>query len=91
VNATATSRASSIVRPGSGPGGAATVTATIGDNLRRQGNLEVLPERTGGRTVVNTNGPDLSVPEIFHESDSYYLIGFRPAIGAPTGNSIASR
>lgn len=85
VNATATSRASSIVRPGSGPGGAATVTATIGDNLRRQGNLEVLPERTGGRTVVNTNGPDLSVPEIFHESDSYYLIGFRPGDRSANG------
>ena len=85
VNATATGRASSTLRPGSGPVGAATVTATIGDNLRRQGNLEVLPDRTGGRTVVNTNGPDLSVPEIFHESDSYYLIGFRPADTSANG------
>ena len=28
---------------------------------------------------MNTNGPDLAVPDIFRESDSYYLIGFRPA------------
>jgi len=78
-------RPSSTVRPGSGPMGAAAVTASTGDNLRRQGNLEVLPDRTGGRTVVNTNGPDLSVPEIFHESDSYYLIGFRPADASANG------
>ena len=41
--------------------------------------LQVLPDRTGGRAVMNTNGPDLLVPQIFRESDSYYLIGFRPA------------
>jgi len=79
VNVNPVGRPSSTVRPGSGPGGAATMTASTADNLRRQGNLEILPGRTGGRTVVNTNGPDLSVPEIFRESDSYYLIGFRPA------------
>jgi hypothetical protein len=28
---------------------------------------------------MNTNEPDLAVSEIFRESDSYYLIGFRPA------------
>jgi hypothetical protein len=54
------------------------MTSATADNLKRQGNLEVLPDRTGGRAVVNTNGPDLAVPEIFRESDSYYLIGFRP-------------
>jgi VWFA-related protein len=54
------------------------VTGATSDNLKRQGNLEVLPSRTGGRTVMNTNGPDLAVPEIFRESESYYLIGFRP-------------
>jgi VWFA-related protein len=78
VNVTPSSRGSSTLRLPSGPVGAATVGSSTADNLRRQGNLEVLPDRTGGRTVVNTNGPDLSVPEIFHESDSYYLIGFRP-------------
>src|SRR5262245_49540923 len=36
---TPTSRASSIVRPGSGPAGSAIMTAPIADHLRRQGNL----------------------------------------------------
>ena len=55
------------------------------DHLQRQGALKVLPDRTGGRAVMNTNGPDLLVPEIFRESDSYYLIGFRPADPSPNG------
>ena len=79
ANVSPTTRASSTLRPGSGPFGAATMTASTGENLRRQGNLEVLPDRTGGRAVMNTNGPDTAVPDIFRESDSYYLIGFRPA------------
>jgi VWFA-related protein len=74
VNVGVATRASSIVRPGTGPG---TDTGAA-ELLRRQGNLMVLPDRTGGRAVMNTNGPDLAVPEIFRESDSYYLIGFRP-------------
>jgi VWFA-related protein len=78
VNVSLASRASSTVRLGSGPGAAATVGAGAADLLHRQGNLTVLPDRTGGRAVMNTNAPDLAVPEIFRESDSYYLIGFRP-------------
>jgi len=85
ANFTPTSRASSTLRPGSGPVGAAAMTSSIGENLRRQSNLEVLPDRTGGRAVMNTNGPDAAVPEIFRESDSYYLIGFRPADPAANG------
>lgn len=50
------------------------------ENLVRQGNIEVLPDRTGGRTVLNTNNPTARVPEIFRESDSYYLLGFEPAV-----------
>jgi VWFA-related protein len=50
----------------------------INEHLQRQGALRVLPERTGGRTVLNTNAPDLQVGDIFRESDSYYVIGFRP-------------
>jgi len=49
-------------------------------NLERQGNIAVLPDRTGGRTIVNTNNPIARVPEIFAESDSYYLLGFEPAV-----------
>jgi VWFA-related protein len=74
VNVGVATRASSIARPGTGPG---TDTGSA-ELLRRQGNLMVLPDRTGGRAVMNTNGPDLAVPEVFRESDSYYLIGFRP-------------
>jgi hypothetical protein len=53
--------------------------------LVRQGELEVLPSRTGGRTVVNTNAPQESVPAIIHESDAYYLIGFSPPSLAADG------
>ena len=49
-------------------------------NLVRQGNISVLPDRTGGRTVLNTNNPAARISEIFHESDSYYLLGFEPAV-----------
>lgn len=47
-------------------------------NVVRQSNIAVLPSRTGGRTVLNTNNPAMRVPEIFDESDSYYLLGFQP-------------
>ncbi len=85
ANVSPTTRASSTLRPGSGPFGAAAVTASTGENLRRQGNLQVLPDRTGGRAVMNTNGADLVVPEIFRESDSYYLIGFRSSDPSANG------
>jgi VWFA-related protein len=49
--------------------------------LLNQGTLQVLPERTGGRTVLNTNAPEEKIPEIFRESEAYYLIGFEA--GAP--------
>jgi len=52
-------------------------------NLERQGNLNILPSRTGGRTYANGNAPEESVPAIFRESDGYYLIGFPPAAPAP--------
>jgi VWFA-related protein len=85
MNVSPATRASSTLRAGSGPFGAAAMTSATADNLKRQGNLEVLPDRTGGRAVMNTNGPDLAVPEIFHESDSYYLIGFRPVDRSANG------
>jgi hypothetical protein len=77
ANVSPTTRASSTLRGNSGFG--AAVTNATSEHLQRQGNLQVLPDRTGGRAVMNTNGPDLLVPTIFRESDSYYLIGFRPA------------
>jgi hypothetical protein len=44
-----------------------------------QGNLAVLPDRTGGRVIKNTNTPEARVPDILAESGSYYLLGFEPA------------
>jgi VWFA-related protein len=38
-------------------------------------NLEVLPSRTGGRTVVGQNHPEEVVPAVFRESESYYVLG----------------
>jgi VWFA-related protein len=48
------------------------------DFLGAQGNLGILPERTGGRTVLNTNAPEQMVPAVLHESDAYYLLAFEP-------------
>ena len=35
-------------------------------------------EQTGGRSWVNTNNFDHAVNQIWHESGSYYLLGYRP-------------
>lgn len=55
------------------------------ETLRTQGTLRVLPDLTGGRTIVNRNEPEETVPEIFRESASYYLLGFEAAPGARPG------
>lgn len=55
-------------------------------HLERQGNLAVLPDRTGGRFVVQTNDPHLLAGDILNESSSYYVLGFQPA-GPPDGKS----
>lgn len=55
------------------------------ETLAAQGTLHVLPDLTGGRTVVNRNMPEEMVPAIFRESESYYLIGFEAATGARIG------
>jgi VWFA-related protein len=46
------------------------------DMARTQESLKILPARTGGRAVVNTNAPDEEVAKIFRESETYYLLGF---------------
>ncbi|MCC7010388.1 MAG: hypothetical protein IT184_16385 [Acidobacteria bacterium] len=38
----------------------------------------MLPDVTGGRTVLNSNDPDRMVPAIFVENSTYYLLGFEP-------------
>jgi VWFA-related protein len=56
--------------------------AETNELLRTQGTLRVLPDLTGGRTVVSTNAPETKVPEIFRESESYYVLGFEAAADA---------
>jgi VWFA-related protein len=53
-------------------------TAINAENLRRQENLRYLPQRTGGRTLVNTNDPNALVAAVLGESSTYYTLGFRP-------------
>jgi VWFA-related protein len=57
---------------------AASISRAAAANLTRVGNLMVLPERTGGRAVFG-NEPARSLPEVFRESNSYYVLGFNPA------------
>jgi VWFA-related protein len=49
------------------------------DMLTGQLSLRVLPERTGGRTIVGRNDPELVVPAIFTESEAYYVLGIERA------------
>lgn len=66
-------------RDGSRDGPPPTLTAARSQQLlTRQGHLGVLPDRTGGRLVLNTNDPEARVPDIFRESGAYYLLGFEP-------------
>ena len=53
--------------------------------LAGQQSIRLLPDRTGGRTVINRNDPDRTVPDIYRESEAYYLIGFeRGTSGRPS-------
>ncbi len=47
-------------------------------NLQRLGNLRILPDHTGGRAVFG-NDPEQALPQIFRESNSYYVLGVNPA------------
>jgi VWFA-related protein len=49
------------------------------DFMAAQGNLAVLPDLTGGRTILNNNEPFRLVPDVLHESDAYYLLAFEPS------------
>jgi len=59
--------------------------------MSRQDNLRVIPDRTGGRAVVNTNGPEDLVHRVFTESQTYYLLGFEPAPSASEDERRARR
>ena len=57
---------------------------TMQQHVVRQNRMHVVPDRTGGRTILNVNVPEETIPELVRESASYYLIGFRPSDAAPT-------
>ena len=47
-------------------------------NITRIADLKFLPEQTGGRALLS-NTPEDALPEVFRESNSYYVLGFTPA------------
>jgi VWFA-related protein len=51
----------------------------VESNIRRQQDVQVIPERTGGRAIMNANQPQHYLPAIFDESASYYMLAFRPS------------
>ena len=78
VNAAPQSQASTTNR---GPASALqALQSGLTNTLLDRENLNVLPARTGGRAVVGMNNPELTIPEIFHESDAYYVIGVERAL-----------
>ena len=80
VNAAPQSQASTTNR---GPASAlASLKSGLTNTLIDRENLNVLPARTGGRAVVGRNNPELTIPEIFRESDAYYVIGVERAVSA---------
>jgi VWFA-related protein len=60
-------------------------TELVGSHLRRQGNLAVYPDETGGRAIKNSNAPWEPVAEVFAETASYYVLGFAPAAAKADG------
>ena len=55
-----------------------------GANVRRIANLLGVTAPTGGRHVASNHASDV-LPEVFRESDSYYVLGFPPAYTATDG------
>ena len=45
------------------------------DHQDMQGTLRNIAERTGGRAVIDANNPEQKIPDIFRESEAYYVIG----------------
>ena len=79
-NAAPQSQASTTNR---GPASAvASLQSGLTNTLIDRESLNVLPARTGGRAVVGRNNPELTIPEIFRESDAYYVIGVERAVSA---------
>ena len=87
ISASLTVQGKDLVQPVSPANGSLSVVERQAQkNLARQGNLAVLPDRTGGRFVVHTNDPQLLVGDMLRESSSYYVLAFQPA-GPPDGKT----
>ena len=78
-------RTTSGIGMGEGPGTRLGQLQTeLNESITNRQNLEVLPARTGGRTVVGMNRPEEIVPAIFRESDAYYVLAIeRPVTNRP--------
>jgi VWFA-related protein len=57
------------------------------DRMIREGNLRRLPDYTGGRTIVNTNQPEQSVPALFEESRTFYVLAVERTPARGSGQS----
>jgi VWFA-related protein len=80
VNAAPQSQASPTSRP---PASAVqALQSGFTSTLIDRESLNVLPSRTGGRAVVGANNPELSIPDIFRESEAYYVIAVERAVSA---------
>jgi VWFA-related protein len=56
----------------------------LNESITNKQNLDVLPARTGGRTIVGANNADQMVPSIFRESEAYYVLAIeRPVSNRP--------
>jgi VWFA-related protein len=75
VSVSPATRASSPLRAGSVAQFQAQET---NDFLANQESLGILPDRTGGRRVINTNAPEEKVPDIFKETETYYVLAYEP-------------
>lgn len=60
--------------------------AEIAEGLKTHNSLYILPDETGGRAVMDTNAPEEKVPEIYRESEAYYLLGFETAPSGKVGD-----
>lgn len=80
LNGLAVSQASSRATPP--PSAASSLRVNSGGALSDRANLTVLPDRTGGRTIVGRNNPEETVPDILRETESYYVIAIERAIAA---------
>ena len=63
-----------------GRSAAAVERANRAQLLHRQNTLRELAHQTGGRAVLNTNAPAVSIRDILDESSSYYLLAFQTSI-----------